>query len=113
MRLSIEQAASECAIDERVGRSAAALPEGNNILTNPTRIEHRAAGRQAFKVRETVRFTADSLEGNPDQLVTEPIKMKLLFQTDADELCAEFCMKCDAPRPYGQLREQTKTIDGL
>lgn len=58
------------------------------------------------RMGENVCFTAVSLEGHPDRLSVEPLKMKLFFQSENDDLCAEFYLNCDTNDNRVQFREK-------
>jgi len=60
----------------------------------------------ALLMRDDVGFTAVSLEGHPLRLAVEPLKMKLFFEDESDDLCAEFYLNCDTNRCHVQLREK-------
>lgn len=49
----------------------------------------------ATQMRRSVHFTAVSLAGNPNTLPAEPVKMKLFFESDEDDRCAEVYLNFD------------------
>ena len=60
----------------------------------------------AARMRHNVDFTTVSLEGDPRGLETEPVKMKLFFGTDPDELYAEFYLNCDVAQGRVEFHEK-------
>jgi hypothetical protein len=59
-----------------------------------------------FHMGDNIRFTAVSLEGHPDRLAVDPLKMKMFFESENDDLCAEFYLNCDVNRNRVQFREK-------
>lgn len=57
-------------------------------------------------MRQSTHFTAVCLEGNPDRLPAESLKMKLFFESGQEELCAEFYLNCDFRRQSVQFHEK-------
>jgi hypothetical protein len=57
-------------------------------------------------MRHDIVFAAVSLEGHPDRLAVEPLKMKLFFESEKDDLCAEFYLNCDTNKGRVQFREK-------
>lgn len=53
-----------------------------------------------------IGFTAVSLEGHPDRLTVEPLKMKMFFESENDDLCAEFYLNCDTEKHRVEFREK-------
>jgi len=60
----------------------------------------------ALRMRPNTSFTAVSLGGDPRKLEREPLKMKLFFEANADELYAEFYLNCDAAQSRVQFHEK-------
>jgi hypothetical protein len=60
----------------------------------------------ATQMRRSVHFTAVSLAGNPSRLPAEPVKMKLFFESDEDDLCAEVYLNFDVLGRYVQFHEK-------
>jgi hypothetical protein len=69
-------------------------------------------GFGALRMRRNVDFAAVSLAGDPRQLEREPLKMKLFFEADVDDLCAEFYLNCDAARSLVQFHEKDTDYRG-
>lgn len=57
-------------------------------------------------MRSMTRFTAVSLKGNPERVATEPLKIKVFFESDDKDLCAEFYLNCDTHERCVQFREK-------
>jgi hypothetical protein len=59
-----------------------------------------------LRMADNIGFTAVSLEGHPDRLSVEPLKMKFFFESENDDLCAEFYLNCDTNINRVQFREK-------
>ncbi len=59
-----------------------------------------------MRMGDNTGFTAVSLEGHPDRLSVEPLKMKLFFESENDDLSAEFYLNCDTNDNRVQFREK-------
>jgi hypothetical protein len=57
-------------------------------------------------MRPSVHFTAVSLAGNPSRLPAEAIKMKLFFESDEDDLCAEVYLNFNVVERRVELHEK-------
>ncbi len=60
----------------------------------------------ATRMRRGVHFTAVSLAGDPSRLPADPVKMKLFFESDADDLCAEVYLNFDFLEQRVQFHEK-------
>ncbi len=57
-------------------------------------------------MRRSVHFAAVSLAGDPSRLHAEPIKMKLFFESDEDDLCAEVYLNFNVLKRHVQFHEK-------
>ena len=55
---------------------------------------------------DNIGLTAVSLKGHPDRPSVEPLKMKMFFESENDDLCAEFYLNCDTNNNRVQFREK-------
>jgi len=60
----------------------------------------------ATHMRRSVHFAAVSLAGDPSRLHAEPIKMKLFFESDEDDLCAEVYLNFNVLKRHVQFHEK-------
>jgi hypothetical protein len=60
----------------------------------------------ASRMRDDIVFIAVSLEGHPLRLEAESLKLKLFFESETDDLCAEFYLNCDVNVQRVQFREK-------
>jgi hypothetical protein len=62
----------------------------------------------SIHMRRSVHFAAVSLEGDPSRLPAEPLKMKLFFESNEDDLCAEVYLNFDILERNVQFHEKDK-----
>jgi len=78
--------------------------ESHNFIQVLDQLYETKVGAQ--RMRDDVAFTAVSLAGHPLRLAVEPLKMKLFFEDESDDLCAEFYLNCDTIKHHVEFREK-------
>jgi len=68
-------------------------PESDAFIQALERLYQTTTG--VTQMRRTVRFTAVSLAGDPSLFPAKPVKIKLFFESDEDDLCAEVYLNFD------------------
>ena len=79
-------------------------PESDAFIQTLDRLYRTEIG--VTQMRRTVHFTAVSLAGDPNLLPAEPLKIKLFFESDEDELCAEVYLNLDVLEKRVEFHEK-------